>query len=65
MYVYVCVCVCMDKQYNIVYIQIFEGCNFQGFRGELAIHEIFILEISLVNFDLYESESRILGDPRT
>ena len=48
--------------YNTVYVQIFEGCNFQGFRGELAIREIFILKISLEN--LHESESRILGDPR-
>ena len=30
----------------------------------VAIREIFILEISLANFDLHESESRILGDPR-
>ena len=45
-------------------MQIFEGCNLQGFRDELAIREIFILEISLANFDLHESESRILGDPR-
>ena len=32
---------------NTVYIQIFEGCNFQGFHGQLAIHKIFILEILL------------------
>ena len=38
--------------------------NFRGFRGKLAIREIFILEISLANFDLHESESRILGDPQ-
>ena len=25
----------------------FEGCNFQSFRGQLAISEIFILKISL------------------
>ena len=46
------------------YIQIFKECNFQGFHGELAIRKIFTLEISLVNFELHESESRILGDPR-
>ena len=49
---------------STVYVQIFEGCNFRGFRGKLAIREIFILEISLVNFDLHESESRILYDSR-
>ena len=47
-----------------VYIQIFEECNFRGFHGELAIRGIFILEISLANFDLHELESRILGDPQ-
>ena len=46
-----------------VYVQIFDGCNFRGFCGELAIREIVILKISLANFDLHESESRILGDP--
>ena len=38
--------------------------NFRRFRGELAICEIFIHEISLANFDLHESESRVLGDPQ-
>ena len=47
-----------------VYVQIFEGCNFQGLCGQLAIRKIFILEISLTNFDLHQLESRILGDPR-
>ena len=42
-----------------VYVQIFKGCNFRGFRGQLAFCEIFILEISLANFDLHELESRI------
>ena len=28
-----------------VYIQIFEGCKFQGFRSQLGIHQIFILKI--------------------
>jgi len=28
-----------------IYVQIFEVCNFHGFRGWLAIREIFILEI--------------------
>ena len=42
----------------------FEGCNFRGLSDELAICEIFILEILLANFDLHESESRILGDPQ-
>ena len=32
---------------HTVYIQIFEGCNFQGFCGRLGIRKIFILEISL------------------
>ena len=54
----------IDYTWYTVYVQIFEACNFQGFRGELAIREIFILEISLANFDLHESESRILGDPQ-
>ena len=35
-----------------------------GFRGKLAIRKIFTFKISLVNFDLHESESRILCDPR-
>ena len=30
-----------------VYVQIFVGCNFCCFHGKHAIHEIFILEISL------------------
>ena len=30
-----------------VYVQIFEGCNFRDCHGQLAVHEIFILEISL------------------
>ena len=30
-----------------MYIHNFKGCSFQGFCGQLAIHEIFILEISL------------------
>ena len=47
--------------HDTIYVQIFEGCNFQGFRGELAISKILILEILLANFDLHESESRILG----
>ena len=34
LYIYMCVCV-----------QIFEGCNFQDFHGQLVIHEIFILKI--------------------
>ena len=38
MYVYMC-------QYN--YVQIFEGCDFRGFRGQLAFYEIFILEMSM------------------
>ena len=50
--------------HNTVYVQIFQGCNFRGFHSELAICKIFILEISLVNFDLHESESRILGGPQ-
>ena len=33
--------------WGTVYVQIFEGCNFGGFCSQLAIHEIFILEISL------------------
>ena len=33
--------------YYTVYLQIFEGCNFQYFCGQLAICEIFILEILL------------------
>ena len=28
----------------------FKGCNFQGFCDQLAIHEIFILKISLAKF---------------
>ena len=52
------------KRMHTAYVQIFKRCNFQGFRGELAICKIFILEISLANFDLHKSESRILGDPQ-
>ena len=37
----------VEKKQGTVYIQIFKGCNFQGFRGQLAFREIFILEISL------------------
>ena len=48
---------------STIYVQIFEGCNFQGFRSQLAIRKIFILKILFVKFDLHESESRILGDP--
>jgi len=32
-------------QWITVYVQIFEVRNFRGFRGWLAIREIFILEI--------------------
>ena len=48
---YVCVCgecvciVCIYVPYN--YVQIFEGCDFQGFRDQLAFYEIFILEMSM------------------
>ena len=69
---YVCTSAVVVKQIIVSYLctiykQILKGCNFHGFHGfhdELAICEIFILEISLANFDLHESESRILGDPR-
>ena len=36
------------KQHT-VYVQNFELCKFQGFRGQLFICEIFILEILLAN----------------
>ena len=54
----------VDTILDTVYVPIFEGCNFRSFRGELDIRKIFILKISLANFDLHESESRILGDPQ-
>ena len=30
-----------------VCVQIFEGCKFHCLRGQIVIHEIFFLEISL------------------
>ena len=45
---------------TIVYIQIFEGCNFRGFRGQLAFCKIFILEVSLANFGCHVSQLVIL-----
>ena len=30
-----------------VLVQIFEGCKFPCFHGQMVIHKIFILEISL------------------
>ena len=35
------------RAWTTVYVQIFKGCNFRCFRSKRAIHDIFILEISL------------------
>ena len=50
----------LPKSTNTIYVQIFEGCNCQGFRGQLAICKISSLKFHLQNFGLHQSERRIL-----
>ena len=52
-YIYVHSYVCIiDLFFWDSYIQIFEGCKFQGFHSQLAICEIFILKILLAKLCL-------------
>ena len=37
----------VEKKQGTAYVQIFKGCNFRGFHGQLAFREIFIFKISL------------------
>ena len=49
----------------IVYVQIFEACNFQDFHDQLAIRKLSFSKFYWQNFDLHQSESRILVNSYT